>query len=466
MKKRVVIEFSERWLKAVVFTSSGIKQGSVTKIILEPLGGDGLFIAEPLSRIFKQIGQKSNLEVTIVLSRNKITVRQLDLPSRDPTEIESMLGLHVIRQVPYPKEEIVWSYQNLGFDGISNSHIILAIVHREVLRNIFNAFMSLNILPEAMTVSSQGVIHYLFEAVKEKASLGGAFLVLDIDYNFSELLLVNNQNLRSSVVISQGAEQLSGEEEKNKFLDELKQALVVLNNDIPDRKPTRIFLAGAIKEAEPLLKDILEKEFNLKFQVVKLQETKLIGLKDTQTLSLSAVMGFSYKRKKDDICFTLPEAQIEKEMKQKIKQLFSLGISLTYIFILLGALALLRIGQLQSYRDKLNFRIAKLKQDAGGIYDVAQKAKVLRQYQNPEQSVVNYIYETNRLSPDSITLTNINWEWQKSFSVRGYAAQMSNISSFVKELNNYKLFKGMQASYMRRRKIKGTERVDFEIAEK
>ena len=61
-------------------------------------------------------------------------MRKADLPSRDKAEIEQMLGLHIIKQVPYPKEEIIWGYQSLGFDGISNTRILLAIAHRDILR--------------------------------------------------------------------------------------------------------------------------------------------------------------------------------------------------------------------------------------------------------------------------------------------------------------------------------------------
>jgi Tfp pilus assembly PilM family ATPase/Tfp pilus assembly protein PilN len=464
MKKKLVIEFSEQWLKAVYFSSTGIKHSSIEKIISEPLKTDSFNLSGSISNIFKQLGQKKGVEVSVILSRNKITVRQLDLPSRDPAEIESMLALHVIRQVPYPKEEIVWSHQNLGFDGISNSHILLAVAHREILRNIFNAFTMLNILPESMLMSSQGVIHYLNETVKDKSHLREAFLILDIDYNFSDLILVNNQILRSSVIISQGYDQLKSEQERQKFCAELKQALVVFNNEIANTKPSRLFITGAFYELEPLMEDCLKRDFNLKFQFIKSTEPDKFHVKNAEGVSFASVLGFTYQRNKEDINFTLPEAQIKREIKLKLQQIITLGACLTYIFIILGAMSLVRINQLQSYKDKLERRITQLKKETGKVYDIAQKIGIVRKFYGAKQSVVTYIYELTRLCPDNITLTNFNWEWQKNFSIRGYAQQITDVSGFVNALNNSAFFKGSQARYMRRRKNRDKEIVDFEIA--
>ncbi len=463
MKKKVIIEFSERWLKAVCYSPTGIGHASIEKIILEPIVLDTPNLSISLNNVFKQIGQRKGIEVSVVLSRNKITVRQLDLPSRDSAEIESMLGLHVIRQVPYPKEEIVWSHQNLGFDGLSNTHILLAVAHREMLRNIFNAFTALNILPESMLMSSQGVIHYLNETIKDKSLLRDAYLVLDIDYNFSDLILVNNQNLRSSVIISQGSEQLKLQQEREKFCAELKQALVVFNNEIPNTKPARLFITGAPYELEALMEDRLKKDFNLKFQFVKCTEPDKFHVKNAQEVSLAPVLGFTYQRKKEDINFTLPEAQIKREIKLKVQQILTMGACLTYIFIVLGATVLVRINQLQSYRGRLLQRIGQLKKDTGKVYDIAQKINIVKQYYGVKLSVATCIYELTRICPDNITLTNFTWEWQKNFSIRGYAQQMPDISSFVNALNTSGVFKGAQARYMRRRKKQDKEIVDFEI---
>lgn len=454
MKTQVVIEFSERWLKAA---------SSLKKTVLEPWEGNVSNLAVSLGRVFQEIGQRKGLEVIVVLSRDKVTVRRVDLPSQDAVEIEQMLGLHVIRQVPYPREEIIWGYQNLGFDGISNSNILLAIAHRDMLRNIFNAFVSLNILPKDMLFSSQGVIHYLYNSLRDRSLLSQTLLILDVDYNFSDLILVHNHSLRSSVVISQGAQQLKADEERAKFAVELKQALVVFNNEISNAKPSRLFLTGAARDMQGLLEVYLEKDFNLKFNS---PPTEGLKIKRPEEVSFSAVLGFAHERKKEDISFVLPEAQIKREIKIKTQQLLTLGICLTYIFILLGITAMVRLNQLQSYRDKLNSRITQLKRDTGDLAEIAQKINIAGQFVGARQSALTYIYELNRVCPDNITLTQFTWEWQKNFSIRGTALQLPDVFNFVAALDGSPSFKGAQARYTRRHKVKDKEIVDFEIVRK
>lgn len=447
----------------MVALPGAMKRYSEKETILEPLEGDISNITAPLSRVLYNIGQRKGLEVTVVVSRNKITIRRVDLPSQDPNEIEQMLGLHVIRQVPYPKEEIIWGYQNLGFDNISNSHILLAIAHRDLLRNIFNAFASLGVLPQDMLFSSQGIIHYLHHSLKDKSLLDQTHLILDIDYNFSDLILVHRHSLRSSVVISQGSEQLKLEEERAKFGAELKQAIAVFNGEIPNARPTQLFLTGAAKNKQGLVEVHLEKDSHLKFNF---QDAENLKVKRSEEVSFSAVLGFTYERKKEDISFVLLEAEIKKEIKLKTQQLLRLGICLTYIFILLGITAMVRLNQLQSYRNKLNARVTQLKRDTGDLSDSAQKISIAGQYFGAKQSALTYIYELNRLCPDNITLTNFTWEWQKNFSIRGYALQLPEVFTFVAALDGSLTFKGAQARYTRRHKVKDREIVDFEIVRK
>jgi len=457
MRTKVVIEFAESWLKVCIGR----------KVAVESLANtDPSFIASSLAQILKQNKCSKNPEVLVVLNRNKITVRRVDLPSQDPKEIEQMLGLYLMRQIPYHKEEVCWAYQNLGFDGVSNSHIVLAVALKNIFKNIISSFAPANIIPESILMSSQGLLHYVADAVKDKTNLTGSYMVLDIDANYSDLLLVYNQKLGSSVVIPQGAVQLKNEREKEKFITELKQALVALNNEIPDARCERIFLTGASSEQLVFIEGILAKDFNLRAQYVSTKEYDSFIATGQKDISLSAVMGFSSCADKDDIKFVVPELQIKKEMKSKSQQLLILGASLVYILISLSGIALTRLIQQQFYASSLKAKVVSLAKDAKELDDVTNKLKIARQYIDPKASVLSALYELNRLCPDSITITNYNWEWQKNFTFRGYAQQIPDILDFTSALSNSEVFKGAQNRYTRRRKVKDKDVVDFEIVVK
>ena len=457
MKTKVVIELSDFLLKVSVGK----------KLAVQSLPGtDADIISEYLGKILKQNKCSKDIDLYVVLNRNKITVRRVDLPSQDPKEIEQMLGLYLMRQIPYHKEEVCWAYQNLGFDGISSSHIILAVALKNIFKNIVSAFISVNILPESMLMSSQGLLHYVEDACRDKSALQNSYMILDIDTNYSDLALVHNRKLGSSVVIAQGAAQLKTDQEKERFTIELKQALSALSNEIPNAKCEKLFLTGASNQYLILVEGVLAKDFNLKAQYLTSKEYDNLvsgGIKD---VSMSAVLGFGLQVAKDDIKFVVPELQIKKEMKSKVQQLMILGVALFYILISLGAIALVKLIQQQFYSARLKSKAVILSKDAKELDDITNKLKIAKQYIDPKSSVLTLLCELNRITPDSITITNYNWEWQKNFSFRGYAEQIPDILSFTNTLSSSEYFKGAQNRYTRRRKLKDKDVVDFEIVVK
>ena len=454
MKTKVIIELSERWLKVAIGH----------KLFVEPMpNAEPSAISAALGAIFKQSNCGKNLEIFVVLSRNKITVRRVDLPSQEHKEIEQMLGLYLLRQIPYHKEEVFWAYQNLGFDGISNSHIFLAIALKSMFRNIVSAFTILNLLPESILMSSQGLIHYVYEAVKDKGLLQGPYLILDIDTNYSELILVNKHKLSSSVVLGQGAEQLNNEQEKERFALELKQGLAAFSSEVPEAKAERLFLSGASSDCLSIVETALPKDSNIKAQYVSIKDYDNFGSGTPKDFSLSAVLGFNYQVAKDDIRFILPDIQIKKEMQAKAKQLMILGMCLAYIFFMSGAIALVRLAQNQSYSADLKVKVKGLAKSTHELEDITNKLKIAKQYVNPKASVLTLLYELSQLCPEGITITNFTWEWHKSFSFRGYAQQIPDILAFTNTLSDSEYFKGAQNRYTRRRTVKDREVVDFEI---
>jgi hypothetical protein len=457
MKTKVVIELSDCWLKVSVGR----------KVVVDPLTDiEPAAISASLSSILKENKCGKDLDVYVVLNRNKITVRRVDLPSQDPKEIEQMLGLYLIRQIPYHKEEVCWAYQNLGFDGVSNSHLILAIALKNVFKNIVSSFVPINILPESILMSSQGLVHYVADVCKDKAVLQDTYVILDIDANYSDLVLVHNHKLGSSVVISQGAGQLKSSQEKERFAVELKQALVALNNEIPNAKSERLFLTGASEAQLAFIEAILAKDFNLEVQYLSSKEYDSCTFAGLNGISLSAVIGFSAQVAKNDIKFIVPELQVKKELKSKVQQLMILGVSLVYILISLGGIALVRLTQQQFYASSLKARVESMGKNAKELEDITMKLKVAKQYVDRKASALSFLYELSQLCPDNITITNYNWEWQKSFSFRGYAQQIPDILAFTNTLNNSEFFKGAQNRYTRRRKMKDKDVVDFEIVVK
>ena len=477
MKTKLIIEFSDSRIKAVAAEfKSLLSPVEIKEVILEPVEAGFADAGRALKDIFSRLGKKKGLKVVVIISRNKVTVRKINLPSREPKEIEQMLSLHIIRQVPYPKEEIVFGYQNLGLDSSNNSRILTAIAHRGMLKSIFNAFNSLNILPEAMFLSSQGVIKYLRYSMGEHSLPLAPYLVLDIDYNYSDLMLVNRNQLDSTVVISQGAEQIKSDPELARFVSELKQALPAFQGDLASlQKPTCLFLSCALsREASNLTVapragawiETLEKELGLKIQLVKsgIPEGLDKTLKET---SFAGLLGFAFSPdKKEDISFVLPEARIKKEMKLRLRQLLITGICVVYAFLISVMIFFSVLGQRQLYLARLKEQAGILKEKCAGLSDMEKKIKLVQRYTGNKNSALSYVYELTRVCPDNVTINSFSWEKERGFVIRGYTYQIPDVFSFVSALNETAVFESAQSRFTRRRKVKDKEIVDFEIGRK
>jgi len=127
---------------------------------------------------------------------------------------------------------------------------------------------------------------------------------------------------------------------------------------------------------------------------------------------------------------------------------------------------LVRLAQQQSYATNLKAKVEGLRKNTADIEEITDKLKVVKQYVNPSASVLTPLSELSRLCPDTIIITNFNWEWQKALSFRGYAQQISDILGFMNTLSSSDTFKGAQNRYTRRRKVKDRDMVDFEIVVK
>ncbi|MFA5356801.1 MAG: PilN domain-containing protein [Candidatus Omnitrophota bacterium] len=456
MKTRVIVELVEKHLKV----SAG------HKAIVQSLPNvDPATISAALNAVLRQGGAGKNFDVFVVLSRNKITVRHVEFPSQDIKEIEQMLSLYLIRQIPYHKEEVCWSYQNLGFDGVSNTHLVLAVALKNVFKNIVNSFVPINILPEAVLMSSQGLVHYVNEACRDKAALNAPYFILDVDESYSDLVLVNRHKLGSSAVIPLGAALLEEESERKRFSAELEQALIALGNEVPEARCERIFLTGASVYLSPLV-DAAAKDLRLKSQYLSVREYDVYLSAGNKNISLSSVLGFASQVSKEDIKFAVPELQVKKEMKAKVQQLMILGALLVYILVMFFGIGLIRLAQKQSQASFLKEKVADLGKDAQELDSIIESLKAARQYSDAKSSALYPLYDLARICPDNITLTNYNWERDKGLSFRGYAPQIPDILYFVNTLSNSEAFKGAQNRYTRRRKLKDREVVDFDIVVK
>jgi Tfp pilus assembly PilM family ATPase len=426
-------------------------------------------LADTLQEALKE-SRLSPFPLIICLPRNQVMVKTLRFPSVEPSQIDKMLSLHVGRQVSYPKEEIVYGYKVIGVDEIGYTKILLAIVHRNIPKRILNILFKLNLFPEEIELSSDGILNWLLLTVEASSRSEEPYLILDVDYEFTDFLVILKDKPLFTLCVSQGAEQLSDKKMWAKFIGEIKQSLVIFKNEAENKKLSRVYLSGAVLKGLEGLDLLLSQELGLPVEIIPtfknisiFEQLKLEYLNLSPGLSITGIVGLGIESQRKTLNFNLPELEIKKEMKKKIKQLVILGSFFIYVFIVIGAIF---IGRL--YNRRLYLRTLKeyLNQKGKGfeeLLDMSKRVDIVSRRLDASGSALTYLYELHRLIPKEIALSAITFEEEDRLLLRGQSPEMSDIFNFISTLEASKHFTGIQTQYTRKKKVKGREISEFEI---
>ena len=83
---------------------------------------------EDLTKSISKLAARYKLSDSLVLinlPRHMVTVRDMKMPAVKPEELEGMIALQSAKLLPYPKEEIVYSYKVLGTTPDGYSRVML-----------------------------------------------------------------------------------------------------------------------------------------------------------------------------------------------------------------------------------------------------------------------------------------------------------------------------------------------------
>ncbi len=440
-KYTTAIEISGKWLKLVAvkpsLRGSGITH-TITKTIttLKPEQ-----ISSEVAEVIKRL-KIAPSPLIVSFPRNSVTMRNLHLPSLDPKEISGMIDLHMGRQVPYPREEIIGGYHILGTDEAGYSKIILAIAHKDSLKQLFNTLNRANLSPDKIELSSYGVFSWFIFNHKSQLNVGNIYILLDLDYNFADFMIVDKDNLYFSRSIAYGAEQLSGGEVDNlKFAAELKQSLVIFQSEEMNKKPAKIFISGAV-EGTSGLTSLLEKELDIPVEV------RRFATNASKDVSISALAGLAIDVQRKKIGFVLPEIQIRKSVKERSRDLIILGSTIMYLLLVFSGIFLTRMYNRTSYLKLLNKKYTEVQDEVTSLELMLKKVKIVRGRFNDQPIALNCIYHVNRFIPPNVVVKMLTYETGDKISLRGQAKEMADVFRFTDLLKDSEYFLDAQIKYL------------------
>jgi len=457
----VGVELGEEYLKIAVAKRKGI-QSKLLECFIEKVSSlDDVNISLRIMEFLKTIKHKSKF-VFVSLPRNFVTVRNLHLPSQDEGEIVKMIELYISRIVPYKKEEVVFGYRLAGIDELDYARIMLAIVHKEIIKRQIKILDSSGFLVDRITLSSCEVWRYVCNQYRAQINPADIYLILDINATFTDFIVFNLENVFFSRSISIKAKELAGELGRKKFLGEIRQSLLIFYNEEINKKPAKLFLNGGISEE---LSKIVESELEI--------ETVYIGnkfvlqtLKDKEipsNCSLTAVTQLSLGDKDRGFSFILPEIEIRKSIRERTRELIILGSLIIYFLGVVSFIFLERSYNLKFYLERLKKQKKEVEKKIDDLFYHIDRIEFVKNYLKKRKIPLFIIYQLQKVIPDSIAVSFLSINQDTEITLRGKALQLSDVFRLINEIEKLKYFKDVQTKYTRKRRLKDKEITDFEI---
>jgi Tfp pilus assembly PilM family ATPase len=462
MKVPVSIEINERVIK-IVTAKPFLSQRQVAGCVVKPIDGlNDKQISALISGILRETKIKPQ-PLIISIPRSQVTVRSLHLPSKDKAEINQMLDLHISRLVPYKKEEILFDYIVVGTDNMNYSKLMLAIVHKDILKRQLRILEAADLLVDKMYLSSYGVWERILSLEKQNINVNSSrlYIALDIDSACTDFMIFDANRLLFNRSINMDLSGGFGQPEMTKLIGEVRQSMVIFHNEESSENPVKIFLSGAPVIEE--LQKAMQEEFDIPVKVVS--SPCPVTTKDdlAKTISFTAVSNFVLEDSDKRISFMLPEAQIKKVFKDRMRELTILGILIIYFLAASFLFLWNRVSSQQSYLNNLSEYNRSLEKDVGGALRDYKRIKSAKAFVHDRKMLLVLIEELQNITPQDITIDMINADESGNVSLKGIGNHSSDIFNYIAAMDASRHFKGAAAKYMRTKKIDDREITNFEI---
>ena len=100
----------------------------------------------------------------VVIPSNQATTKNIEIPSRDPAEIKSIINLQAGRNTHYSREEILISYINIGVYQTNYTKVLLVIMNRNVVKRQITILEKVGLKIDKILFVPEGIARFYSRA--------------------------------------------------------------------------------------------------------------------------------------------------------------------------------------------------------------------------------------------------------------------------------------------------------------
>lgn len=472
-RKKIVttLEIGNHWLKVIQLEISrhGKKVVNLVKEDIKSLSDQE--ISEVIKKISKRLKIK-NSTCFISVPRYYVTSRNLDLPSTNSDEIKEMIQLQIGKQTPYDKDEIISDYQiveNKSIEGYSK--VMLIIVHRNIVQRFLDISEKAKLKVDEVGLSSEGLLDWGQISLDIKAK-NKSYIFIDIGYENSDFEVFINNKLFFSKIVSIGAASFNDKKETMKrLIQEINHFTYGYHNEIDNQEIEKIIITGAKEAVDALDQKTLQEEIGEDIEIV--DQFKSINISESlfkdyykiiENVSIIGIFGLSLQTNKKKISLLPQELLIEKEIKQRAKDIYILAILLILVPIFISGIFFSRNYRKKLYLSKIEDSLEDNKGKVNILKNKIKKIELVKQRIDNRGVSLNFLFEIHQAIPPEIYLSSIVFDGENRLIIKGSSAAMSDVFKFVSKLEESDFFRNVKTEYANvRQSGDRKESIDFEI---
>jgi len=465
-----VMEIDDNWLK-IIQAETLPKEKRICGIVVKKITG---LSEENIIGMIKEISKDIRIDPnSFIISLPSVyaAVRNPEFPSTDAGEIKNMVELQMGKHTPYSTSEIVTDYQIVYTSSDGYSRVMLVIVHRDIINRYFRILEKAGLRTDKITLDSEGVLNWYRVSYKNKPE-NTPFLLIDVNYNTSNLVFILQNRIIYNRVISLGfIQSVEGMDKWHKdFIEEVNRSFYAYQNEMINKDITRIVISGSERLTKKLNDNLLKDTFKLPIEIVNqfkntyvAKETLELYGGDLKDVSFSSLAGLAFVYNKDSISLLPQVIRIERSVKRRARSLYALGILMAFILVAISSIFLEKIYNRENYLGKLKNKASSIKPRADELDRMMKEMRMIKIRSDARGSVLNMLYEIYKTISPEIYMSSVSFDGKHSINLRGTSSVMSEVFKFVNDLEKSEYFDNVKTKYVSKNVVEGKEVVEFEI---
>lgn len=426
-------------------------------------------IAKLIQAAVKELAVKRPTVVAAVAA-NQVISKNIEVPSVDHAEIREIINLQASRHTPHAREEVIIDYIALATNKKSYTKVLLLIVAASAVKRTIAILEKAGLCVDRVMLAQEAVAA-LSPGIFKFSAPGAVAAVIQIDEAASDCMVIARRKVLFIRSIPLGRQQLTADAEKSlpKFCDEVKKSLDAFQAENIEGAAESLLVTGAVRGlegVEPALREAVQIPVQVKpFGAEGLVCTRkaAAALRDTEEVSLMPAVAPLAAFADCRVDLIPEEIKLKRQLARRSRDIVKTGVLLLALMVLGCAVLVSKLYFREAYLKALEEKYATDARQARELEDDLQKITIVAEELKHRGSSVMVLAEIHRLVPLSIELSEVRFEREGRFVVRGTAESMGTVFAFADSLSKSKYFAEVNPPAVNKRAEGKKEITDFEV---